>query len=81
MADLTVPVLLVNARIATGDPRRPWADAVVCDGPTVVAIGSSAELQKRFGGEARVVDAKGAIIDMMAPSALQLLAALSTADD
>jgi len=81
VADLTVPVLIVNARIATGVPRRPWADAVVCDGPTVVAIGSSAELRKRFGAEARVVNAQGAIIDMMAPSALQLLSNLSTAAD
>lgn len=54
-----MPVLIVNARIATGDPRRPWADAVVCDGPTILAIGSSAELRKRFGAEMRVIDAQG----------------------
>ena len=81
MADLTVPILIVNARIATGDPGRQWADAVVCDGPTVEAIGSSAELRKRFGAQARVVDAKGAVIDMTAPSVLRLLAELSKADD
>lgn len=55
-----MPVLIVNARVATGDPRRPWADAIVCDGTTIVEIGSSAELRKRFGAAARVVDAKGA---------------------
>ena len=76
-----MPVLIVNARVATGDPRRPWADAVVCDGQTVLATGSSAELRKRFGAEARVVDAKGAVIDMTAPSALRRLAELSKADD
>lgn len=81
MADLTVPVLIVNARIATGDPRRPWADAVVFDGPTVLAMGSSAELRKRFGTAARVVDAKGAVIDMTAPSVLQRFADLSKAGD
>jgi len=58
-----IPVLIVNARIATGDPRRPWADAAVCDGLTVLAIGSSAELRKRFGAEVRVVDAKGAEVE------------------
>jgi predicted amidohydrolase YtcJ len=75
-------VLIVNARIATGDSRRPWADAVVCDGPTVLAIGSSAELRKRFGAQARVIDAKGAqlvpddvvsmaaVIDLPSPEAL-----------
>lgn len=76
-----MPVLIVNARIATGDPRRPWADAVVHDGTTVLAIGSSAELRKRFAPEARVVDTKGAVIDMTAPSVLQRLADLSKADD
>lgn len=55
-------VLIVNARIATGDPRRPWADAAVYDGSTVLAVGSSAALRKRFGAAARVVDAKGAEI-------------------
>lgn len=76
-----MPVLIVNARITMGDPRRPWVDAVVHDGSTVLAIGSSAELRKRFGAEARVVDAKGAVIDMMAPSALQQLSDLSEAVD
>jgi len=28
--------LIVNARIATGDPRRPWADAALLDGGRVV---------------------------------------------
>ena len=51
------------------------------DGTTVLAIGSSAELRKRFAPEARVVDTKGAVIDMTAPSALQRLADLSKADD
>lgn len=54
-----MPVLIVNARIATGDPRRPWADAVVLEGTTVVEIGSSAELRKRFGAASRIIDAKG----------------------
>ena len=76
-----MPVLIVNARIATGDPRRPWVDAVVYDGTTVLAIGSSAELRKRFGATTHVVDAKGAVIDMTAPSVLQQLADLSKAGD
>ncbi len=51
--------LIVNARIATGDPRRPWADAMLLDGDTVVEIGTSAALRKR-AGDAEVVDARGA---------------------
>lgn len=51
--------LIVNARIATGDPRRPWADAMLVEGDTVLEIGSSAALRKR-AADAEVVDARGA---------------------
>ncbi len=51
--------LVVNARIATGDARRPWADAMLLDGDKVVAIGKSAELRK-LAPRAEVVDAHGA---------------------
>ena len=51
--------LVVNARIATGDPRRPWADAMLLEGGGVIAVGNSAELRKR-ASDAEVVDARGA---------------------
>jgi predicted amidohydrolase YtcJ len=51
--------LIVNARIATGDPRRPWADAMLLDDAHVIAVGSSAALRKR-AGDAEVIDARGA---------------------
>jgi len=38
--------IIVNARIATGDPRRPFVDAVVVQGDRVLAMGSSAEMRK-----------------------------------
>jgi len=51
--------LIVNARVATGDPRRPWADAILLEGPRVIAVGQSAALRKR-AGDAEIIDAKGA---------------------
>ncbi len=51
---------MVNARIATGDARRPWADAAALAGHRVVAMGSSAEMRKLAPPEARVTDARGA---------------------
>ncbi len=54
--------LIVNARIATGDPRRPWADAILLEGATVIAMGASAALKKR-AGDAEVIDAKGAVVE------------------
>ncbi len=53
--------LIVNARIATGDPRRPWADAILIEGNAVIAIGQSAALRKR-AADAEVIDAKGAVV-------------------
>jgi hypothetical protein len=50
---------VVNARIRTGDPRRPWADALVVDGDSVVFVGSSAEARKLAGADTRVIDAQG----------------------
>ncbi len=52
---------IVNARVWTGDPRRPWADAVLVRGERIEAVGSSAEVKKRAGG-ARVLDARGMMV-------------------
>lgn len=60
----TITRLIVNARIPTGDPRRPWADAVALAGDRVVAVGSSAELRKRAPAGARVEDAGGASLTL-----------------
>jgi predicted amidohydrolase YtcJ len=53
---------IVNARVWTGDPRRPWADAVLVRGERLAAVGSSAEIRKRAGSAVRVIDAKGAMM-------------------
>src|SRR5687768_16282284 len=57
-----VSLAVVNARVWTGDPRRPWADALAVRGERLAAVGSSAEIRKLAGNDARVVDAKGAMV-------------------
>ena len=52
---------IVNARVWTGDPRRPWADALLVRGERIEMVGSSAEVKKRAGA-AKVVDAKGMMV-------------------
>jgi predicted amidohydrolase YtcJ len=49
---------IVNARVWTGDPRRPWADAVLVHGSTIEAVGSSAEVKKRCSEATLIVDAR-----------------------
>jgi len=51
--------VLVNARIPTDDPQRPWADAVALAGDRVIAVGRSAELRKLAPATAAVEDLGG----------------------
>ncbi|MDF1503110.1 amidohydrolase [Roseisolibacter sp. H3M3-2] len=57
-----VSLAIVNARVWTGNPRRPWADAVAVRGDRLAAVGSSAEVRKLAGPRARVVDAAGGMV-------------------
>lgn len=60
----TIPptLAIVNARVWTNDPRRAWADALLVRDGRVLAVGSSAELRKRAGRDARIVDARGSVV-------------------
>lgn len=57
----TITLAIVNARVWTGDAKRPWADAVAVAGERIAAVGSSAEVRK-LAGSARVVDARGGMV-------------------
>jgi predicted amidohydrolase YtcJ len=61
LAAMAVNVVIVNARVWTGDTRRPWVDAVAIEGDRIKAVGTSAEIMKLAGG-ARVIDARGAMV-------------------
>lgn len=56
-----VTLAVVNARVWTGDARRPWADGIAVRGERIAAVGSSAEIRKLAGG-AEVVDAQGQMV-------------------
>ncbi len=53
---------IVNARVWTGDVRRPWADAVLVRGERIELVGSSAEVKKRAGSGVRTIDAAGKMV-------------------
>lgn len=57
-----VSLVVVNARVWTGNPARPWAGAVAVRGNRLAAVGSSAEVQKLVTRTTRVVDAHGAMV-------------------
>ena len=58
----TTTLAIVNARVWTGDQRRPWADAVAVTGDRISAVGSSAEIMKSVSQATRVVDARGQML-------------------
>lgn len=55
-------VLYGNAVIWTGDPARPWAEAMLVDGEKIVAVGSLAELGSQTGSDAKLVDLDGGFL-------------------
>ncbi|MGE5360324.1 MAG: amidohydrolase [Bacteroidales bacterium] len=55
MADL----IITNARIWTGDPARPSAEAIAIQGARVAALGTATEIDEHRTRATRVVDARG----------------------
>lgn len=62
MTGTVVTLAIVNARVWTGDRRRPWADAIAIADDRIVAVGSSAEIRKRTPASARLIDARGGMV-------------------
>lgn len=61
-ARAAISLVVVNARIPTGRPGRPWADALAVRGDRLAAVGSSAEIRKLAAPGAQVVDARGGLV-------------------
>ena len=59
MVEPTPTFAIVNARVWTGDAKRPWADAVLATGDRITAVGSSAEIRKAVRPLTNVIDAHG----------------------
>src|SRR5438874_957106 len=52
-------VILTNGKIWTGDPQRPWAEAVAIEGNRIAAVGSTVEIAKLAPPSARVINLNG----------------------
>jgi predicted amidohydrolase YtcJ len=61
----------VNARIVTGDRRRPWAEAAEVRGDRVIWTGSAAEAMKRRREGLVVADLGGAEVTGTAAELLE----------
>lgn len=56
----TTSLSIVNARIWTGDPAQPWAEALAIEGERIARIGATAEIRPLPA--ARTIDAGGCLI-------------------
>jgi len=54
--------LIVNARVATLDPKQPNAEGIAIRGERIVAVGNPGELEKYKGPNTRVIDAGRRIV-------------------
>ena len=52
---------MLGARIWTGNPEAPWAEALLIDDDRIVAVGTSAEIRPRVG-DARILDGSGKFV-------------------
>jgi len=57
-----ITLAVVNARVWTGDARRPWADGMAMSGDRITTVGSSAEVRKLTTSATRIIDARGMMV-------------------
>ena len=55
-------LVVTGARVWTGDPELPWAEAVAVSGDEIVAVGTAAEVAPWIGGGTLVIDAQGGLL-------------------
>jgi len=55
-------LIVSGGRIWTGDPDKPWAEAIAIAGDRILAVGSSTEIAALGGADTRVVDGAGRLV-------------------
>ncbi len=58
----TASLVVLNGRVWTGEPARPWAEALAVRGDRIAAVGSSEEVRAMIGEGTRVIDASGGLV-------------------
>ena len=61
-SDPKADLAIRNARVWTGDPNRPWAQAVAVAGGRILAVGANDDIGAWVGPSTRVVDGRGAAL-------------------
>ena len=57
-----VDLALLNGKVWTGDPGRPWAEAVAVRGDKIFVVGTTVDVRKLASSAANLVDLGGALV-------------------
>ena len=55
-------LVVTDARVWTGDPDMPWAEAVASDGEKIVAVGSNDDVAEWIGTDTEVISVAGSML-------------------
>lgn len=81
MTDSALDIIVTNARIRTGQPRRPWATALGILDAKLAVVGSAAEILKMADSRTVVLNARGQQLDIPGGMAIGARAAVTVAPD
>ena len=59
---LEASLAIKGARVWTGDPDQPWAEAVAVRGEELIAVGTGAEIDRLIGAHTEVIEANGGML-------------------
>jgi predicted amidohydrolase YtcJ len=57
-----ITIAIVNGIVWTGEPDKPWAEAVALRGDRIAAVGSTSEIRLRVSPQTKVIDARGGMV-------------------
>lgn len=55
-------LVVTDARVWTGDPDRPWAEAVASRGDTIIAVGSKSDIAPVIGEDTEIISVAGSML-------------------
>jgi predicted amidohydrolase YtcJ len=55
-------LVITGARVWTGDPEHPWAEAVASEGERIIAVGSAADVDDFIGEDTEVISVDGSML-------------------
>ena len=59
---LSASLVIKGARVWTGDPAQSWAEAVAVRGENIIAVGTTAEIDRLIRADTQVIEADGGML-------------------